>query len=110
MKKIAVTTWCTDDYIDYIGLDELRNSFKYFHPDVDFFVFDSKMTDVAKVKDPWLNNVWMMPPSCMPYIDDYDMVVHIDGDCVVTGPMTELFESDEDIICLLYTSPSPRDS
>ena len=24
MKKIAVTTWCTDDYIDYIGLDELR--------------------------------------------------------------------------------------
>ena len=41
MKKIAVTTWCTDDYVDYIGLDELRNSFKYFHSDVDFFVFDT---------------------------------------------------------------------
>ena len=40
------------------------------------------------VKDPWLNNVWMMPPSCLPFVDDYDMVVHIDGDCVVTGPMT----------------------
>lgn len=98
MKKIAVTTWVTDDYIDYIGLNELKNSFKYFHPDIDFFVFDTKMTNEAKVKHPWLRDIWMMAPSCMPYIDDYDMVVHIDGDCIVTGPMTELFESDEDII------------
>ena len=30
-KKIAVTTWVTDDYIDYIGLDELKNSFNHFH-------------------------------------------------------------------------------
>ena len=89
MKKIAVTTWVTDDYIDYIGLDELKNSFNHFHSDVDFFVFDTKATNEAMVKDPWLNNVWMMPPSCLPFVDDYDMVVHIDGDCVVTGPMTE---------------------
>ena len=33
MKKIAVSTWVTDDYVDYIGLDELRNSFKYFLDD-----------------------------------------------------------------------------
>lgn len=98
MKKIAVTTWVTDDYVDYIGLNELKRSFKHFHPDVDFFVFDTKMTNEAKEKDPWLNNVWMMPPSCLPFVEDYDMVVHIDGDCVVTGPMTELFESEEDII------------
>ncbi len=98
MKKIAVTTWVTDDYVDYIGLNELKKSFKHFHPDVDFFVFDTKMTNEAKEKDPWLNNVWMMPPSCLPFVEDYDMVVHIDGDCVVTGPMTELFESEEDII------------
>ena len=98
MKKIAVSTWVTDDYVDYIGLDELRNSFKYFHPDVDFFVFDTKATKETMEKDPWLNNVWMMPPSCLPFVEDYDMVVHIDGDCVVTGPMTELFESEEDVI------------
>ena len=98
MKKIAVTTWVTDDYVDYIGLNELKRSFKHFHPDIDFFVFDTKMTNEAKEKDPWLNNVWMMPPSCLPFVEDYDMVVHIDGDCVVTGPMTELFESEEDVI------------
>lgn len=97
-KKIAVTTWVTDDYREYIGVEELENSFKYFHPDVDFFVFDTKMTSEAKEKDPWLNPVWMIPPSCLPFVDDYDMVVHIDGDCVVTGPLDELFESTEDLI------------
>jgi len=97
-KKIAVTTWVTDDYRDFIGVEELKNSFKYFHPDIDFFVFDTKMTEEAKQKDPWLNPVWMMPPSCLPFVEDYDMVVHIDGDCVVTGPLNELFESDEDLI------------
>jgi len=97
-KKIAVTTWVTDDYVEYIGLNELKNSFKYFHPDIDFFVFDTKRTSEARDKDPWLNPVWMMPPSCLPFVEDYDMVVHIDGDCVVTGPLTELFESEEDLI------------
>ena len=98
MKKIAVVTWVTDDYVDYIGLKELKNSFKYFHPDVDFFVFDTAMTNKAKENNPWLDNVWMKPPCAAPYKDDYDMVVQIDGDCVVTGPMNELFESDEDVI------------
>ena len=97
-KKIAVVCWVTDDYVDYIGLNEIRNSFKYFHPDVDFIVFDSVMTDMAKEQDPWLNPVWMKPPCAFPFVDDYDMVVQIDGDCVITGPLTELFESDEDII------------
>jgi len=97
-KKIAVTTWITDDYVEYIGLNELKNSFKYFHPDIDFFVFDTNLTEEAKEKDPWLNPVWMMPPSCLPFVEDYDMVVHIDGDCVVTGPMDDLFDSEEDLI------------
>ena len=97
-KKIAVVCWVTDDYIDYIGLDEVRNSFKYFHPDVYFIFFYSAMTNKAKEKEPWLNPVWMKPPCAFPFVDDYDMVVQIDGDCVITGPLTELFESDEDII------------
>ena len=97
-KKIAVVCWVTDDYVDYIGLNELKNSFKYFHPDIDFIVFDSAMTEKAKEKDPWLNPVWMKPPCAFPFVDDYDMVVQIDGDCVITGPLTELFESDEDVI------------
>ena len=45
-KKIAISTWCTDDYVDLLGLDKLQNSIKYFHPDVDHVIIDSKMTDI----------------------------------------------------------------
>ena len=41
MKKIAVTTWVTDDYVDYIGLVNLKDH-SHFHPDIDFFVFDTR--------------------------------------------------------------------
>ena len=97
-KKILISTWCTDDYVDLIGLEKLQNSIKYFHPDVDHAIVDTAMTNKIYEQCPWMKPVWMMAPTCLPYVEDYDMVVHIDGDCVVTGPLTELFESDEDII------------
>ena len=50
-KKIAVVCWVTDDYVDYIGLNEVRNSFKYFHPDVDFIVFDSCLLYTSDAAD-----------------------------------------------------------
>ena len=34
-KKVAISTWCTDDYVDLIGLDKLHNSIKHFHPEID---------------------------------------------------------------------------
>ena len=40
----------------------------------------------------------MMPPTCIELTEDYDMVIHIDADSTVTGPLTELLESDAEII------------
>ena len=97
-KKIAISTWCTDDYVDLLGLDKLQNSIKYFHPDVDHVIIDSKMTDIINQVFPWMKPIWMMAPTCSPLAKDYDMVVHLDADAVVVGPMDELFESDADII------------
>lgn len=101
-KKILVTTWCTDDYVDFVGIEKLVNSVKYFHPDVDCIVFNSKMTNEMYEKYPWINttkkNNWMTAPNCIPFIEDYDMIVRLDGDSTVTGPLDELFESTADII------------
>ena len=44
-KKILISTWCTDDYVDLIGLEKLQNSIKYFHPDVDHVIVDTAMTN-----------------------------------------------------------------
>ena len=98
MKKIAISTWCTDDYVDYLGVEKLTNSIKYFHPEVDHIIIDSEETNRIKEEYPWISPVWMMPPTCLPYANDYDMVVHLDADAVVAGPMDELFNCDADVI------------
>ena len=97
-KKVAISTWCTDDYVDLIGLDKLHNSIKHFHPEIDHVIVDSKMTREIEKEIPWMKNIWMMAPSCLPLADDYDMVIHLDGDAVVTGPLDEMINSTAEII------------
>ena len=97
-KKVAISTWCTDDYVDLIGLDKLHNSIKHFHPEIDHVIVDSKMTKEIENEIPWMKNIWMMAPSCLPLADDYDMVIHLDGDAVVTGPLDEMINSTAEII------------
>ena len=97
-KKVAISTWCTDDYVDLIGLDKLHNSIKYFHPEIDHVIVDSKMTKEIEKEIPWMKNIWMMAPSCLPLADEYDMVIHLDGDAVVTGPLDEMINSTAEII------------
>ena len=45
-----------------------------------------------------MKNIWMMAPSCLPLANDYDMVIHLDGDAVVTGPLDEMINSTAEII------------
>ena len=97
-KKVAISTWCTDDYVDLIGLDKLHNSIKHFHPEIDHVIVDSKMTKEIEKEIPWMKNIWMMAPSCLPLANDYDMVIHLDGDAVVTGPLDEMINSTAEII------------
>ena len=73
-KKIVISTWCTDDYVDYLGLEKLTNSIKYFHPDVEHAIVDTVGTNKIKEENPWISPVWMMPPTCRPYADEYDMM------------------------------------
>ena len=49
-KKICISTWCTDDYKDLLGVEKLANSIKYFHPEVDHVIVDTKMTNEINEK------------------------------------------------------------
>ena len=75
-----------------------RSLVQYFHPDVDHAIINTEMTNKIYEQFPWMRPVWMMAPTCIPFVKDYDMVVHLDADAVVTGPLDEMFESEEDII------------
>jgi hypothetical protein len=96
--KVAFSTWCTDDYIDKVGLEGLKNSLQHFHPGVPHFIYGSKETEGIKEKYPWMLPVYMMAPTCMDLAEEYDLVVHIDADSTVTGPLDELWESKEEIL------------
>lgn len=98
MKRIAISTWCTDDYAQILSVERLTRSIKYFHPEVDHIVVGTQETTAIKGRYPWLDYIWMMAPTCIPYADMYDMIIHIDADSVVVGPLDELFESTEDVI------------
>ena len=76
-KKIVISTWCTDDYREYIGINELTKSIKYFHPEIDHHIANQIWTAES--------GNWNAAKNCLDLSKDYDMVIHIDGDAVVLG-------------------------
>jgi len=104
MKKIAVSTWCTDDYAIYLRPDRLEKCINHFHPEIDFHVFGTKDTENVTKEHPWLgaDNVkfsdWMMVATCLPLVEDYDMVIHMDADCFCLGSLDRVIESDAELI------------
>ncbi len=104
MKKIAVSTWCTDDYAVYLRPDRLEKCINHFHPEIDFHVFGTKDTENVTKEHPWLgaDNVkfsdWMMVATCLPLVEDYDMVIHMDADCFCLGSLDRVIESDAELI------------
>ena len=48
MKKIAVSTWCTDDYAVHLRPDKLKKLVNYFHPEIDFHIVDTAQTEEIK--------------------------------------------------------------
>ena len=104
MKKIAVSTWCTDDYAVYLRPDRLEKCIYHIHPEIDFHVFGTEETENVTKDHPWLgaDNVkfsdWMMVATCLPLVEDYDMVIHMDADCFCLGSLDRVIESDAELI------------
>lgn len=94
--KTVFTTWCTDDYIQITGCDKLMASAKFFHPDIPFYRFNKKPHEVS-LKYPHALRETMIPISVMDVLDDYDLIVHLDADSTITGPLTEILEADYEV-------------
>jgi hypothetical protein len=99
-KKIAISTWCTDNYQHFLGLQGLINSIKYFHPEIECVVYDSNKTQYINQKYPWATWIKMMPPTMIDLFDDYDMVIHVDADSTIVGSLDEVLLGDFDVACV----------
>ncbi len=111
MKKIAISTWCTDDYAEYLRPDKLKKLVNHFHPEIDFHIVDSKHVEKLKDENPWLKEEtvrfgdWMMPVSCVPFAEDYDMLMHMDADSFCIGSLDRVINSEAELIGVRNNNP-----
>ena len=72
--------------------EDMVRSFHRFHPDVPFILFDWEACEATGV-----------PMNCLyaalgkQLASDYDVVMHLDGDMVITAPLTRALETQADI-------------
>lgn len=91
MKKVVFTA--VEDRLYYPeGTHIFVNSFKRFHPDIDLVVFRQDVVDKL-FKEKGINWYQAKPYFAELLMHDYDLVVNMDADHVVTGRMTEVFDN-----------------
>ncbi|MHA2402405.1 MAG: hypothetical protein ACXADH_05380 [Candidatus Kariarchaeaceae archaeon] len=111
MKKIAVSTWCTDDYAVHLRPDKLKKLVNHFHPEIDFHIVDTAQTEEIKKENPWMLSEtvrypdWMMVMSCLPFVEDYDMVIHMDADSFCIGSLDRVINSEAELIGVRNNNP-----
>ena len=104
MKKIAISTWCTDDYAEFLRPDKLKKAINHFHPEIDFHIVGTEHTQRIRDENSWMQKEtcrwgdWMMAMSCLPFVEDYDMVIHMDADCFLLGSLDKVINSKAELI------------
>jgi len=93
MKSTVFFTFVSDKYFYPVGTPIMINSFKRFHPDIDLVVYRQDMVDkIFKEKKLTFYNA--TPTFAKLLADKYERVIKIDADTVVTGPLSEILETD----------------
>lgn len=95
--KTVFSTHVTDDWFDAVRTSDLIKSAKHWHPEIPFVVFSTKDIKEAFDKNKYLNWNNLIPHFCNKLADKYDLVVHIDADSLITGPLDELLKGDYEV-------------
>jgi hypothetical protein len=87
-KTIAFCTNISDEYMHSMGAYNLQKSARYFHPDIPFYMYKTK--DIEALNIPL--------PIAMPFVisklmDEYEMVIRIDADSLIVGPLDEILNA-----------------
>ena len=90
MKKVAFTI-VSDSYYYPVGTHTFVNSFVKFHPEIDLFVF--RQDKIQELMKDGINFYNAKPTFAKLLYDNYDLVVNIDADTVITGRLTEVFDN-----------------
>lgn len=92
MPKTVFFTIVSDDYYYPVGTHILVNSFKKFHPDIDLVVF--REDEIKKTFFTNGINFYMAKPTfAKKLVGQYDRVINIDADTIITGRLTEVIDT-----------------
>ena len=96
--KCVFFTIADDRYYYPVGTPILINSFKKFHPDIDLVIFRQDMIDkvFAEKKVNFYNCRPTFAKLLVPY---YDLVIGIDADSIILGPLDEIINGDYEVGC-----------
>ena len=96
--RIVFYTLVSDNYYYPVGTHKMVNSFKRFHPDIDLVVYrDDVINKVFKEKNIDFYNA--KPTFAKLLMNDYDLVVNIDADTVITQRLDPILTSDYEVGC-----------
>jgi len=96
MKPIVFFTIVDDNYFYSAGTHILINSFKKYHPDIPLVVYRQDMIDKIFTKKK-VNFYNAKPTFAKLLADEYELVVNIDCDTVITGRLTEVIDGKYDV-------------
>jgi hypothetical protein len=91
MRKVCFAP-VDDKHFYLMGTPIMVNSFKKFHPDIDLVLIRQNTVDKL-FSEKGINWYNATPYFAELFFDDYDLVVKMDVDHVVTGRMTEIFDN-----------------
>lgn len=95
MNKLRTAFFSIASDATNIGYFKLMsNSLKKFHPDIPHILWGAE--DIKKFDDPW----WMIraTPTLMYELrDKYDLIIQINADQIVTGPLDYILKGDYDL-------------
>jgi Methyltransferase domain len=93
-KSIIFCSHASDDWYEPVGARKLKNSSRFFHPNIEMNIAGNKVLDEIRKKYPWSGWDTFNGPVSEYFAYKYDMVVHFDADCIITGTLDDILVGD----------------
>lgn len=96
MKVIFISV-SSDSHYHGIRTDEFIASFKHFHPNIALHIFRQQEIDKVFASNPELTFYNSKATFAKLFTDSFDLVVWIDCDHLILGPLTSILKADYDV-------------
>lgn len=99
-QKICFFTIADNNNLKYFEM--MKNSLQKFHPDIPLLLWDENKIARYKDKDFFYRAT---PIIAKELIDQYDCVIKLDSDQIITGDLSHIWEGDYDVAVVNNSNP-----